>query len=289
VEIERLCRGEGFCAWPTSDRAPTPPERAALELDASIDGLEPLLFLVKSLLDRLMKALVLGRHALAELQVVAQLDDRSTVVHAITPPRPTLDASSMMTLLRLWLERRPFGAPVVALELVAAKSGVATARQLGLFDAHAEHEADALERAAARLASAFGSAAVVRPVLGNSYRPEHRLCWVPFAAPGKPTGSARPAGPVATPSPSSSSSCLVLRSLVPPQPILWKEGTPWLCLPGQPPVRVVAVEGPQRLAGEWWVSPFDRSYFWLSLEGGPLWWVYRDEVDGRAYLHAVAD
>jgi hypothetical protein len=213
------------------------------------------------------------------------------VVHIITPPRPTLDARGVMTLVRLWLERRPFDAPVIGLELFAAKTGVATARQLGLFDARSEQEADALERASVRLTAAFGADAVVRPVLGDSFRPEHRLRWIPFAASVKPantTGAPPRASSAATPW-QLSLSPLVLRSLTPPEPLQWESGASWLRRGGQPPLRVLNADGPHRLASEWWASPFDRSYYWLSLEGGPLWWVFRDEHDGRMYLQAMAD
>ena len=49
------------------------------------------------------------------------------------------------------------------------------------------------------------------------------------------------------------------------------------------------MEGPHRLAGEWWDQPFDRSYFWLACSGGDLLWVFRDELHPQAYLMAVAD
>jgi hypothetical protein len=53
--------------------------------------------------------------------------------------------------------------------------------------------------------------------------------------------------------------------------------------------RVVTIDGPHRASGEWWEQAFDRSYYWLGLSDGTLVWVYRDERDGRAYLHGVAD
>lgn len=296
VELERLCHGERPYAWPSSDRAPAPPESATMELDAPTEELEMILFSFKALLDRVLKGLAHQHRALAELQVsVCVFPARTTVVHTITPPRPTLDARGMMTLIRLWLERRPFDGPVVGLGALAAKTGVATARQLGLFDARSEQEADALERASARLTAAFGAAAVVRPVLGDSFRPEHRLRWIPFAAAAKPANSTGlPLATGASQSPPAarwqlSLSPLVLRTLDPPEPIWWEVGMPSLRRAGHPAARVLRVDGPHRLASEWWAAPFDRSYYWLLLEGGALWWVYRDEREGRGYLYAVAD
>ena len=52
---------------------------------------------------------------------------------------------------------------------------------------------------------------------------------------------------------------------------------------------MVAAEGPVRLCGEWWEGGFDRTYYWLTLADGSLCWIYRDNQDGRLYLHGVAD
>jgi protein ImuB len=57
---------------------------------------------------------------------------------------------------------------------------------------------------------------------------------------------------------------------------------------------VVAIDGPERLRGEWWggtdlVGPFDRDYYRVRLEGVGDCWVYRDGGDGRLYLHGFFD
>lgn len=53
--------------------------------------------------------------------------------------------------------------------------------------------------------------------------------------------------------------------------------------------RVQAVAGPERLTGEWWDEEFVRDYYRVYFEGlGPVW-IYRDERDGRFYLHGMFD
>jgi protein ImuB len=52
---------------------------------------------------------------------------------------------------------------------------------------------------------------------------------------------------------------------------------------------VLAFEGPERLRGEWWSSPFDRDYYRVRLDGLGECWVYRDGGDGRLYLHGFFD
>ena len=63
----------------------------------------------------------------------------------------------------------------------------------------------------------------------------------------------------------------------------------WLRRSGKSPQRLLRVEGPRKLSGEWWGAPFERSYYWLLTQEGELWLSYRDETDGALYLQAEAD
>ena len=78
---------------------------------------------------------------------------------------------------------------------------------------------------------------------------------------------------------------MVMR-IVGPEEIEWEQGIVWR---GGQSARVLEVDGPHRASGEWWADGFDRSYYWLGLSDGTLAWIYRDERDGRTYLHGVAD
>jgi hypothetical protein len=280
---------------------PVEPERVALELDEPVEDLEPLLFIGKSLVDRLLAGVAAARRVVAELTMVVRLDDRSTVTHVLRPAEPTLQARPILDLFRLWLENRPFAAPVLGLEMTASGARPASARQLSLYHQREEQEAAALGRAVARLCAAFGASCAVRPVLADSFRPESRLEWARFEAADSRSESrpgSRP-GTVSTP--------MVMR-LATPERVEWEHGA--LRRPGEAPSPILSVDGPIRLCGEWWqVGPdgqgdrgeqgaqggrggpagFDRSYYWLTLADGSLCWVYRDHRDGRHYLHGVAD
>jgi protein ImuB len=52
---------------------------------------------------------------------------------------------------------------------------------------------------------------------------------------------------------------------------------------------VRAMDGPERLRGEWWSSPYDRDYYRVRLDGLGDCWVYRDAGDGALYLHGFFD
>ncbi len=50
---------------------------------------------------------------------------------------------------------------------------------------------------------------------------------------------------------------------------------------------VVEAEGPERLSGEWWSRPLDRSYWRATLGDGRVAWLYQE--DGRWALHGWWD
>jgi protein ImuB len=313
--LDRLCRGEWLAPGtaPTAANVPRAPADAARDLETAVEGLEPVLFLVKSLLDALLARVAAERMALAELTVEAELEDagRTRVAHTLAPAEPTLDARPLVDLVRLWLERAPFPAPPRALRVVASRLAPAVARQLRLHARRQDEGEAALGRALARLEAAFGAGSVVRPTLAARYLPEERVAWAaasvagmrpakreaPSAAPGVccPGDRPRRAAPEVR--------CheypglpLALRLLSTPEPVelAGGGGAPQRLLrKGYPPRRVLRVEAAQRRSGEWWDAPFDRSYAWVVCEGGgggvERYWLFHDHLCGGTFLQAVAD
>lgn len=277
--LARLCRGEEHLAFPTAGKIPDDAEEVSLDLEQPTDALEPLLFLFKSLLDKLLVQVARTRRTLALLLIVLRLDDRSETQHYITPATPSLDARVLMDLIRLWLSSSPLPSAIASVRLVAARIEAPDARQTQLLERRHEQMEDALHRAASRLASAFGPENVLRPMLVDTLRPEARLRWVPFETPvEKP---ARPPPPADAPA-------QAMKLLSPPEPIEWRGN--YLRRTGRTAWKIASVDGPQRLSGEWWEeAAFDRSYFWLTGISGDRLWIFRDESDGRFHLQAQVD
>lgn len=279
TRIERLCRGELITAWPSSTKVPVSAEEVSLDLDVATEELEPLLFLIKSLVDRLVSTVAQSRRALSELTLVARLDNGKDIQHRLIPSEPNLDVKNFMDLIRLWLDSKPFSDPVARIRIIASRTAVAHTRQLSLLKQKEQEEDAALQRVTARLASAFGVEAVVRPRLSDTYRPEARLRWVPFQS---EDSAEKPRQVFSGPPP------MMLKLVWPPEPVHWEQGV-FLRRPGKQTQQVIHFEGPHRLSGDWWEEPFDRSYFWLACAGGELLWVYRNESDHAHYLMAMAD
>jgi protein ImuB len=293
ARLERLCRGETFPLWPTVQKMPRATEVVELDLELALEGLEPLLLALRSLLERLLAAVAAERKALVELTVKVRLDDRSQVVERFVPERPTLQSRGLLDLLHLWLERRPFADRVAGLRLEASRVAAADQSQLSLLRQREEQAAAALDQAIARLSAAFGASAVLFPRLNDTYRPEARLCWVnaqrSSGGDGRATkGERRVRGPELAAAFTGAPLTLALRQVDPPEPVALREAA-FLTRSGQPVVRILRSDGPQKLSGEWWAQGFERSYYWLLLETGEIAWVFRDDLTGAYFLQALAD
>jgi protein ImuB len=54
--------------------------------------------------------------------------------------------------------------------------------------------------------------------------------------------------------------------------------------------RVEAIEGPERIVGQWWTTESTaRDYYRVRLEGVGVLWVFKNAADGRFYAHGIFD
>jgi protein ImuB len=177
---------------------------------------------------------------------------------------------------------------VVALRLAATEVAAVAPEQLAIGDR--PEALAALEGVLSRLAVRLGDGALFAAEAVERYRPERAYRSVPFrptlrkhagvavqtalAAGGERAPGARPT-----------------RLLAAAAPIVAEgEGGRVTALRVDGAARaVLAMEGPERLRGEWWGAPFDRDYYRIRVEGLGDCWVYRDGGDGRLYLHGFFD
>lgn len=163
-----------------------------------------------------------------------------------------------------------------------------------------------------RLSARFGAAQVVRFVAEDSHMPERSFRTVNAIASGAGT-IASGAGAIASgaggvawqAAPAGEPPVLPLRLFEPPQPV-----EAMAEVPDGPPIRfrwrrivhdVVAAEGPDRIAPEWWreewwrdgAEALTRDYFRVEDRGGHRFWLFREglyrrEVERpRWYLHGL--
>jgi len=279
----------------------------AIELDYAIAQLEPLLFLLRRLIDRLMNRLALYGLVCGEVDLQLALDGGGHDPRRLRVAAPTAEQRVLLALLRAHLERQPPARGVTG--IVVAGSAVRTRpKQLDLFRPNGPSPA-ALAATIARLVALCGPGRVGAPVLVESHRPD-AVAVGPF--PGRSTSrrsgtlqgsvcladdasadrletsglrspsrilqeTARTVSSRARPLPIVA--CLVLRAFRPPLPLEAFE-----CA-GRPdyvrgPVfegRVVHRAGPWHLHGDWWAAdPYVREYYDVELSNGGVYRIYRD-------------
>jgi len=175
-----------------------------------------------------------------------------------------------------------FGIDALGLAATATGSVAEVDTELGGDDAAREPLPELIDRLAARLGT--GAVRVARGAA--RWFPERAERWVP--AQGRALNAAWPADPVRAPRP------LIL--LDPPEPVeataLVPHGAPIQFRWRRIVRRVARVEGPERLAAEWWRGPGrTRDYYRVEDDGGERWWLYREGAYGEDtpawWLHGV--
>ncbi len=176
------------------DRAPlasyVPPEvpEESVSLEYGIEGTDPLLFVTKTLADRLGTRLAGRAVATARLELELLLDtamiaegEPRTDLVAVDLPSPLSAAGDLLVALRPKIERHVLRAPVLGAKLRAAQLVHKPAAALSLFDPE-PRATRALPRLVAELAADLGPDAVGRLVLGDAWSPEERSVFAPFTS-----------------------------------------------------------------------------------------------------------
>jgi protein ImuB len=278
VLAARLARGEDDSPFAAFVPETLPEE--ALELEAPAETAEPLLFGLKRLADRVSARLAGRGLGATRLRVVLKLDPRGEERIVAPLAAPTASAARWLLPLKEHLFSLRLAGAVTGLKLAATEVAPLAAEQLAIGDR--PEALAALEGVLARLAVRLGDGAMFSAEPVERYRPEQAYRPVPFRPPSR-APLRNGAGEAAPPRPT--------RLLSVPQPVVAEgEGGRLTALRVDGRERaVLALSGPERLRGEWWLAPFDRDYYRVRLQDLGDCWVYRDGRDGRLYLHGFFD
>lgn len=278
VALVRAARGEDD--RPLLPHAQDGDVEEALTLEFGIDSLEPLLFVLRGLLERATVRLGLSGIGATRCTCTLGLDDRSCDVRRLPLLAPTRDVKTILALLRAELEAHPARAAITSV-VVALTPAALRPTQLGLF-APAGPAPERLATTLAKLAALCGAERVGSPVVVDSHCPG-RAALVPFA----PT-AAGVCGAVS----GAALHRLALRAFRPPQPVdvFAERGVPIYLRGDALGGRVVEVAGPWRHSGEWWtVTPFSRDYYDLELSDGGVYRCFLDRLSRRWFVDGVYD
>lgn len=276
----------GIDPRPLIPRAMPPEFREGMELEWPLVALEPFLFIASAALDRLAKRLEVQGFACKRLEVTMNLEPDGHHARAIELPAPTRDVKTMLTLIRLDLEKTPPGAPVTGFSIVAHPDRPRRA-QLSLFGP-AALSPEKLATTIARLISMLGDDRVGMAVPVDGHLPE-RYAIGPFAPPPPPDlkrGPRKSHGLIAT---------RVFRPPIPVEVITRERGNGELeitSIQGEGdisgPVRASA--GPWQTDAEWWApAPGVREYWDVELERGGVYRTYRGGEGAQWFVDARFD
>jgi len=279
----RRARGED--SRPLVPFAPETFPHERWDLDGSEVGVlasaEPLLFAVKRLADRVAARLAGRGLGASRLRLTLFLDPRGEERVDLPLARPGAEAALWLVPLRERLGGLRLPAPVRGLDLAVVEAAEVPAEQLAVGDR--PEVARALDVALSRLSARLGDGSLFAAESADRHRPEAAYRAAPF----RRTGADRRATPGKEEPPPGRPTRLV----DPPRPVVaLGEGGRLTALRVEGTARaVLAISGPERLAGEWWSEPFDRDYYRARLDGMGELWIYRDGRDGRLWLHGFFD
>lgn len=309
-ELHTIAQGEDPC--PLVPRDPPPTFQEGMELEWPLVNLEPFLFVALAALERLTHRLQGQALACQRLELSLALEPDGHHERSIDLPAPTRDVKTLLTLIRLDLERQPPGAPIAAFQIVAHPDRPRRA-QLSLFGPEALSP-DKLATTVARLFALLGDDRAGSPRPVDSHRPEG-FHLVPYAPPPPPQvrseGRARggflavrvlrppleievlteggntpdpPSSPAETPAtehawPPSYPPPRTLKSLA------REEEARRLQIDGQ--VRVAS--GPWGMEEEWWGERRERDYWDVELAQGGLYRIFRQRGTGDWFVDGIYD
>jgi protein ImuB len=241
--LRQLARGEAPHLLVPADPPLTLEERT--ELDAPVELLDSLLFVLGVLIDHLIARATAQILALASVTVRLALDGGSTQTRTVRPALPGNGRLLWLRLLHLDLQAHPPSAPILAVTLTADPGSLSKV-QLGLFTPQLP-EPDRLDVTLARIRSLVGDTRVGRAVLEDTHRPD-TFRMEPFSIP-----ETSPTPQTATAIPQNHQN-QARRRLRPPEPIAvtLRERRPAAFVFRNQRYTVERAWGPWFFSGNWW-------------------------------------
>jgi protein ImuB len=185
--LRQLARGEAPHLLIPTPSAFTLEER--IELDAPVELLDSLLFVLGVLLDHLIARATAQILALASVTVTLPLEGGATHTRTVRPALPGNDRRLWLHLLHLDLQANPPPAAILSVT-VTADPGSTSKVQLGLFSPQLPEPAR-LDVTLARIRAVVGETRVGRAVLEDTHRPD-AFRMEPFTIPTNTTTTTLP-------------------------------------------------------------------------------------------------
>lgn len=256
-----------------------------MELDHPLTLLEPLLFLLGSVLNDLCRRLRSQSMAARTLQARLELDQRDPYRCELEFPAPLAETQTLLKLLQLHLERHPPEAAIVAFTLRLAPAE--PKRVQGGFFLPPTPPPDKLEITLARIRAMVGEDNVGTPRLLNTHRPDafEMNPWNTSAAQPVPQNGEHPSESHHT----LRLAMRVFRPALQARVHLLAAAPEDVLAPGVKG-KVIRCAGPWKTSGEWWAATRWRREEWdVALDDGALYRIYQEMQTRQWYVHGAYD
>ncbi|HLG18786.1 MAG TPA: hypothetical protein VI895_03080 [Bdellovibrionota bacterium] len=279
VDLHR--RARGIDELPLRPFEPSVTYRESHSFESSVGSLEPILFVAKTLLEKLERRLQKDLNAALELVLYIETEDCVETELSVPLSRPLRRSKGLLQIVRERLSRLTLQAPIVSFAVELSLPIRKRPTQFHLFDANVADQQESLAELLGRLVAGLGPNVISAAALRERYRPEFSWNPVPF----QPEQNSSPPPPPAT---------LPLRPLLllsPPEPLeVERRENSFFLRSKKERYAVLSLAGPERLAGEWWSGDaYARDYFVAEAEGGQRLWIFQNLPDQRFFLHGYFD
>ncbi len=269
LDVEQRWGDQGLAAWRLAQgidaRRPAllrgdPTRSASAELGMSVQSTEPLLFLVRGALERLVHETVRDGRAVAAVAITLTLDDgpQHTVTREARAARPLARVAPLFERCRALLEAWPLTAPVSAVQVQITATAPLPAEQGDLLRP-AWRDPSGADAALERLRAA--GIGVVRGVVADRWGVDRAGIWE-GAREGTREGTRGSTGLRTLPAVHR----LLARAEV--VPIVLSDGRPVAITWREERIRLLSAVGPERIAGEWWTGADAARDYWRCVEAG---------------------
>lgn len=240
------------------------------EFEQSIETLEPLLFIVRRLIDQLARRLQQGAFVASELMLRLTLESGQLERRSLKIPAATRDIEVLFRIVHNYLETVRTNSPIMGVGL-RAEPARAEAEQFQLFET-AVRDPNHFYETVGRLSALLGSDRVGTPVIQNSHRPDD-FRMEPITTLATKAAPAGGRGEVPT---VASGRGLPLRRFRPPQPatVRLREGKPIFVQSATVNASIVDSSGPWRASGQWWENLWSREEWDVQTKEGGMYRIF---------------
>ncbi|WP_437221930.1 hypothetical protein SH661x_002544 [Planctomicrobium sp. SH661] len=271
-----------------AERRPEPLQES-LESEDPFFDVAVLELIAGDLLDRMLSLLQPRGQGIKRLVWTLTGPDQRSMTHTLELVQPSIQRDHLLTLLALQWERISLSGGIQGVQLRGEQIEFLTPRRQTLWELETDDSSPSIDQLVETLSSRLGRDAVLRAVLRADDQPElafslHPVIGEqsqsdPLRLPAIPGQSARTRPlwlqrePVAV-------EVIARHRQGPPARFRW-QGRDWT---------IRESWGPERITTAWWRGPLvRRDYFQVECTQGERFWLYRELVTGKWFLHAAFD